>query len=266
MKKVFLLSAVAMFFLVSCQPEDIEPNQNGNEEPNQNEDVLLKELTTITNGSSSTAHFEYDGHKFISKTDDVKSFTYEYTGNLITKRTFQAFDHPDHKYEQYYQYNSNDDISQMIQLWYYGPNSPRGEKYVYTYNSNNTISYEKYEGSLDEQNTLAGQGTYYLDSENEVYKFEQKDINGNIILSVTHNFDQKKSPYKNITGYNKLFHLNGEENSNNLLSTEMVSANNTVSTFFEYEYNDDDYPVNLEYTITSDSEEQGEVITNYVYY
>lgn len=269
MRKLIYFGVFTSLLLASCQPEEFEPNQTDDDITTlSNEDVLLKELIMLTEDGPSTAYFEYEGKKIISKTyPDVKSFTYEYTGDLITKITFQSFDSPDHKYEQYYQYDGNNRVSQMTQLTYYGPNSPKGDKYVFTHNSDNTISYEKYTGTLTEQEDYIEQGTYYLNSDNEVYKYEQNNTDGEFILKVNYTFDMKKSPYKNIVGYSKLFYLNGAENSQNLLTTEMESANGTtVINYMEYEYNEDEYPISSEMTITSDSEPYGTNSYQYVYY
>src|SRR5690606_7736579 len=227
---------------ISCSDEN-----GDNQSPDDN--TLLVQMTETVGSDSSTSTFEYNGNKIVSQTDDVKSISYEYTGNLITKRTFQAFDSPDHKSEQIYQYSANNQLSQVVELFYYGPNAPQGFKYVFTNNGNNTISYNKYQGDLVNQDNYVGSGTYHFNADGEVQQIVQNDINAVAVATINFTYDTHHAPFSNVVGYDKLFYINDGKHRNIISITTEVD-DDALSTTHAYLYNADDYPSDLEITFT----------------
>lgn len=227
----FLLFSIITLLFVSCSDENTESNN-----------ILLKRMTETVDSNTSTSVFKYKGDKIVNQVDDVKSFTYEYAGNLIAKRTFQVLDTPNHKSEQMYQYDSNNRLSQMVELHYYGPGAPSGRKTIYTYHSDNTISYVEYKGTLETQNTQISTGTYYLDEIGEVSQLEKKDNEGEVIMTIDFIYDSNSNPFKNVIGYDKLFHLNKGKNHNVVSVTTSTDTDTSSNVSYSYEYDDNDYP------------------------
>ena len=238
MMKVFYLFGLTSLLLVSCSHDDdiLQSTTNSG--------ILLQKQIEIVGNQSSTSNFDYNGHKIISQTDSVKSFTYEYTNNLITKITFQAFDHPDHKREQILQYNTNNELVQMIELYHYGPNAPTGFKSVYAHNSDNTISYNQFKGDLNNQEIPNGSGIYFLNQEGEVAEQKQFSTNGILSFAVNFTYDAKNAPFSNVIGYDKLFYKN-EGKRRNITSIFMDNENDPIEVVNNYGYNNDNFPTNL---------------------
>lgn len=251
MKNAINLFGFISLLFVSCTNDSITPLPS-------DFNVLLHKKIEIVNGESSTSNFDYSGLKINNQTDPVKSFTYEYTGNLISKITFQAFDDVKHKKEQLLQYDSNNRLSQLMELYHYGPNAPIGYKNVYTHNNDNTISYNQFKGDLITQEIPNGSGKYFLNQDGEVDKLEQYNTNGDILISMNFFYDTKKAPMKNVTGYDKLFFLN-EGKIHNITSLTIKSEGSPeIQAVYTFEYNSDDYPESQTITHTS----EGDIIMN----
>ena len=260
MKNAIYLFGFISLLIVSCT------NDNDIITPlSSDSNVLLQQKIEIVNGESSTSNFDYLGFKINNQTDPVKSFTYEYVGDLISKITFQAFDDINHKKEQLLQYDNINRLSQVIELYHYGPNAPLGYKNVYTHNNDNTISFNQFKGDLIMQEIPNGSGKYFLNENGEVDKFEQYNTNGDLSISVNFFYDTKNAPMKNVKGFDKLFFVNEGKNHNITSLTINSEGSPEIQAVYTFEYNSDDFPENQ--TITHISE--NDIIINksiqYVY-
>lgn len=237
MKKLLYLFTAAGLLSACSESDDTTPTP-------ENTGLLLQQQIETVGEQSGTSAFGYNGYKITSQTDDVKSFTYEYTGNLITKITFQAFDHVDHKREQLLQYDAGGNLVQMVELYHYGPNAPSAYRSVYTHHANQTITYEQFKGDFSSQEIPNGSGTYFLNPQGDVTKITQYNTNGDLSLTLDMTHDTKKTPFGNVAGYDKLFYIN-DGKTHNITQIILVNQSETIEVTNTYEYNQEDYPVHL---------------------
>jgi hypothetical protein len=134
------------------------------------------------------------------------------------------------------------------------PNVTSGLKTIYTYNTNNTISYLEYVGTDSVQNSLSGSGIITL-LNGQLVKHEFS--NGTTIIT----YDDKNSPFKNIIGFDKLMPSDkfGLYQINNCKTIKFY--NNSINTYY-YEYNEQGYPISS-YIINSSGTSSN--ITQYYY-
>ncbi|WP_131387676.1 hypothetical protein [Flavobacterium suncheonense] len=207
MKKVFLLITTTLF-LMSCTDENDSQNI-----ANTQNSVLLQSTIETVGDDVSTRLYDYDGNKIVSETWEAASFTYEYTGDLITKITFQVADEPNPRYEQLFTYDGSNRLSQAVQLYYYNTTAV---KFVFTHNADNTVSFDRYSGDFSSQDTFERSGKYFFNNNNEVSKIEE--YVGESPIKIEYIYDTQNSPYKNVTGYDKLFFLNVGKKNNVVLT------------------------------------------------
>ncbi|MBE8725845.1 hypothetical protein [Flavobacterium hungaricum] len=227
MKKILCLFGALTLVLTSCSSDDSSSESSDN--------VLLKK-TIITNsdGEKTTINYKYDGNKIVSAIDDSgdSNMYYTYTGDLITKIEYK---YPDGTIDQIntYSYNAEGKLTTFLRV---DPEMDWGNKEVYTYNTDGTITAQAYSGDSKTQ-TLKG-------TVNTI-----KFINGEVseIVSAAswenhkYTYDDKNNPEKNILGMDKIAFVDGEANGVkfNILTDTSEGDLWTNSTFT---YNDKGYP------------------------
>ncbi|HSD15455.1 MAG TPA: hypothetical protein VLB74_12460 [Flavobacterium sp.] len=249
MKKLFLLITATLVF-TACS------NDSQNTENTPQDEVLLQRTVETVGEEVSTRIYQYNGHKIVSETWESGSFAYEYTGDLITKIIFQVVGEPTPRYEQIFSYDVNSKLSQVVQLYY--PNST-AIKWDFTHNADQTVSFDKYTGDFDTQNVFERSGKYFFNGNNEVSKIEEY-VN-DLTIKIEFAYDAHNAPFKNVTGYDKLFYLNTNKINNKVL-TKLYNPHQNELGELEYEiveipsafqYNEDNYPTDALITFPENS-------------
>jgi hypothetical protein len=216
MKKILcLFSALTLVLMSSCSSDDNTPDVAF-------ETLLPKKIveTSVENGQSGSTTYTltYDGNKLkeISLSDASRS-VYTYTGDVITKvelyysGVLQSTD--------VYAYE-NGKVSSRITTKAF--NATSQQKLTFVYNTNGTIN-------VNESEIINKQEIKY--DTTTLYTF----VNGNMISSeyingerdkITSTFDDKKSPFTNVTGVKLLLDL---DNNFDFASVNNTLTNTTVS-------------------------------------
>lgn len=231
MKKIIYLLSITFLLLQSCSSGDGSNSGSST--------ILCKKQVNGT----FVLDYIYNGNKMDRIMANGQLNTkYYYTGNLITKnegyidnklRWITTYTYENGKLSTRLFVDLNPDPD---------PSITSGLKTIYTYNSNDIISYEQYFGSATEQNTYDSTGIITLLNGQVV---QNEGPNG--ITLVT--YDNKNSPFKNVTGFDKLMpaFLYGAYQINNPITIEYY---NNSSTTFYYQYNEQGYPISW-YAINS---------------
>ena len=238
MKKFLCLFGVVAFVLTSCSSED--NIDSGNEE-----NLLLPKTEKYTYGShpedNSTVTYSYDGNKITSLTYDkgAGQILFTYTGDLITKTVYtENYESKIRSTTVTFIYENN----KLKSLFKEKDYSNLDEKWVYTYNSDGTITCTVTDVDLVAQTEKENWSTTFT-----------LDASGNIVKEVyrggaTYNYtwDKKNSPFKNILGYKSLLNADVFDQDINSIHN-IVSTNSTYSdsssevTTFENTYNESDF-------------------------
>lgn len=226
MKKILCLFGVLAMMLASCSSDD---------ESSASSDLVLlkKTITTDSDGEKITTIFKYDGNKIVSMTDGGEfNLYYTYEGDLITKIEFKL---PNGTVEQINTYKYTDGkLSTFIRV---DPLEDWGDKEVYTYNADGTVSAQSYSGDSESQTTKGEMNTI-------------KFVNGEVseITSPSsweehaYTYDTKNNPLKNVLGLDKIAFVDGEADgiNRNILTDTSEGDLWKNST---YTYNENGYPV-----------------------
>jgi hypothetical protein len=242
MKNLFINKTMLLFgilMLHSC-------SSNTETETKPVVSIFVKTIvkTHSPNDIETISHI-YDGNKIVSRKNDggfVSNYTY--TGNVITKieervnNNFQS--------SKEYTYVDGKVATKVWKRNYDGTNS-----YIYTYNSNGTVSYKRTQPSGVSTGILTIANGNIV--KNEVFN------NGTLLNTYTYGYDNKNNPFKNVLGFNLL--LETDE--------EMFSPNNMIqdgggSPTFNYilKYNDDGFPTEKK---RSDVDRSSDELTQFFY-
>jgi hypothetical protein len=208
MKKILFLFGALSLLLSSCSSNDDSSNE-------ESQLLLPKKIveTTVEDGESGSLTYTitYDGNKLkeISVSDASKS-VYTYTGDLITK--VEEFTSGVLIATDVYSYEGGKLISRITTQAF---NTTSKDKLTFVYNANGTVN-------ANESEIINGQEIKY--DSTTLYTF----LNGNLISSeeingekekISSTFDDKKSPFSNITGVKLLLDMD---------YFDFYSVNNTV--------------------------------------
>ena len=224
MKKIFLLLSFTTLMLQSCSSEDGSNNDSST--------ILCKKQVNGT----FVLDYIYNGNKMDRIMANGQLNTkYYYTGNLITKN--EGYIDNQLRWITTYTYENGKLASRLFVDLNPDPDPSitSGLKTIYTYISNDTISYENYSGTATEQDTLISMGEITL-LNGQVVQNEGPD---GITIAT---YDNKNSPFKNVTGFDKLNPSNNVViQGNNNVST-IQYPNNQIVTYY-YQYNEQGYPI-----------------------
>ena len=231
MKELIYILSVTILMLQSCSSGDSSSSGSSS--------ILCKKQVNGT----FVFDYIYNGNKMDRIIVNGQLNTkYYYTGDLITKnegyidnqlRWITTFTYDNGKLSTRLLVDLNPDAD---------PEITSGLKTTYTYNSNNTISYEEYDVKATVQSTSSSTGIITL-------------LNGQVVKSESTygttlvTYDNKNSPFKNVTGFDKLMpaFLYGVYQINNPITIEYYD--NSATTFY-YQYNEQGYPISW-YAINS---------------
>ena len=231
MKKILFLFSALTFALTSCSGDE---DSSGS--PASDLVLLKKTITTDSDGEKITTIYKYDGNKIVSMVDGGEfNLYYTYTGDLITKIEYK---YPNGEIEQIntYSYNADGKLSTFIRV---DPKENWGNKEVYTYNANGTVTAVSYSGDSKTQ-TLKG--------DTAVIKF----VNGEVSEIISeegsaghqYTYDSKNNPLKNVIGFDKIAFEDGEADGikHNMLTDKDIDEDDLWRNS-TYTYNTDGYPI-----------------------
>ena len=229
MRKILFILSVAFLFLSSCSSDS---------ETNTNSGVLIKKIVSISEGSSMETNFTYNGTKLNTITVDGIRIEHFYAGDNITK--IMRYNGVSLELETTYEYDNQGRVSSELTKFYLNDFL---NKVIYTYNDDQTITFQEYFGSSNPPTNLGDTGTINKTSSGEISQIET--YNQSIFSGrQTNTYDAKNSIFRNITGYDKLPGQYGKFH-NQLTTNSYNSANELESnSTFEYNYNASNFPTN----------------------
>lgn len=202
--------------------------------------MLVKEIQSRTvnyDGAESTYTdtYTYNGNKLVMRVAGYYYNTYiryTYTGDLITKVT-----EGDMMYawlEHQYEYDSNDRLIKETLVSQTA--SIENDLRVYSYNDDNSVIRQSYHNTVANPADLYETVKLYFDDANRFIKLETFDgTNWSLKNQITYN--NNNSPFRNITGYSKLYMLVANTN----LCETYKTYTNTSS--YQYTVNNLGYPI-----------------------
>lgn len=229
MKKFFTMAAIALFTMTSCSEDDATPTTN-----NDTNAILIKKI--VTNGAQGiyTDIYSYNGTKLSGITRSDGSYeTITYQGDLI--KTWQAHDADNTIIYDATFYYENGQLKESVSIF-----DNDGIVVTRTYSDNG-------DGSVTCLETYNGSGsrTSVFYPNKYSYTFGEFDGGGSYLFE----FDNKKSPYANISGYGKIIlelDSNPLQSEHNIVSEFALLPDGTINTQLRastYTYNNLDYPV-----------------------
>jgi len=246
MKKFSLYLGLALgIFFASCSNDDYAEELQQDTEAaklNPNGALVKKIITTSDSGTLvSNDDYVYSGSKLVRVNSSNGGYVaYTYSGNLITQRDFYyngAFNT-----REIFTYNANNKLTGYVRK-----NASNATIYqtVFTYNSDGTISVKGYRGAtIGTGSEIVSRKVFLVNG--KVNKIETySTTNGATTTDVnTYTFDNKKSPFGSIIGFDKLTYydlaLNGSANN----VTKIVKGSSEVDNA-QYTYNALNYPMTV---------------------
>lgn len=240
MKKLLSLFSAIALILSSCSSDS---NDESIPTP-----VLVTKIIEEYNSVTTIREFTYDGAKLVTETisGGLKKY-YTYNGNLIThivtKDNNEAITS-----EMFLEYYSNNKIKSKI-VRNYDASNPNiaGFKTLYNHSTDNVVSGVVYYGTITDQNNFSYNFKIYYNSNNQIFRHEDLNIDNEVIQQYSFNYDNKNSPYKNIIGYQGFIFGDSWSHigNNNTLEIRDMFANDFTdhSYLHSYDYNTLDYPL-----------------------
>ncbi|WP_240723445.1 hypothetical protein [Flavobacterium sp. GT3P67] len=205
--------------------------------------LLKKVVETSAQGTVGTTLFTYNGTEIVSIEGAQKRTDFTYTDGLITKsvtlnKTYQLIETIEYSYLE----------GKLVEAESLG-----NYRINYIYNSDKTVSYQKFTIGSGNQEVKEFHGTLYFENENLIKEERIFDNTASGVLSkysVSFDYDSKHNPLYNILGYKKLLEYNeGISSNNSLISTVItsVSKDNQITSsanFYKssFKYDLDNYP------------------------
>lgn len=250
---IFSLIALFSISLLSCSSSDDTTDQN---------QLVLQIVDVAFNGDTKTTVFNYNGNKITSIDNNDHEIDFTYNNDLIT-RVVEVNLVTSHQNTLDYTY----DNGQLIEI-------VSSDNYImnFIHNNDETISYEKKTVDSNGNQVLVYHGTLFFQNDN-LTKDERimDDTPVNVLekSSVTYNYDAKRNPFHNITGFNKLLNyfdvisFNNAVNGTKQTSVEYLGTDVAISGIVTYNkvylYDSSNYPIE----IVSDTPVFGNGIANY---
>jgi hypothetical protein len=228
MKKVLFLMALSGLLFTSCSSSDSSPTVES--------DVLMtKSIATYDSGAPITTTYTYNGKKIQkAMASDGYYEKFFYTGDLLTR--IEYYDDLDVMiYKETYVYNSS---NQLVNYAWIEITNDYGTRELYTHNSNGTISVTKLYGDATVQNNFSDSGTIYF-------------VNGDVSMidldsegMYMYSYDAKNSPFKNITGIDKVNFTDGDPTGVfHNIQTESHDGFPLATIAYAFTYNGQNFPL-----------------------
>lgn len=243
MKKMIGLLGMSFLMLASCSSDDDNSADSSSRSMNTINIIngkmifLKKSIFTDTDGSHKTLNFSYTNYNKLAKVVSSDGYvgTVSYSGNLITKFDLKLANNTVVQSKRYI-YDANHKLTSYTTTV---PTSNTGEKEVYVYNTNGTISITHYIGTATSQTQPAGTGSVTFQNG------EVKQIQTTYGPNRTYTFDTKLNPFKNVIGFDKIAIANDFTIGivHNIASEIKTQNGTTHTTAVQYNYNNNYYPV-----------------------
>lgn len=258
MKKVYLLLALISLFFTACSSD------SSSDETTISGGPLLKQITTVSENSNYVSTYYYNGNKLASIVSDTgTTFQFTYTGNLIT--SMDRFFGTDLVMRMEYIYDAN---GKLIKEKFFDYDNDYQEIHLYTYNSDNTVTQETYEGDAVTPAAFLGKIKIYLNSAGQFTRLDAFE-NDSWVTKTEATYTDYFSPLRNIIGFNKI--LTSSVDAKNMFAT-YTNLNNVdypilnESSVFDYTVNALNYPTQCIQTTTRNDGSIYENTINYTYY
>jgi len=234
MKKLILLFTAVSLALSSCS-SDADPLPSPTPVVDVNTILVKKRIYTETGSPSETYDYTYNGNKLSKITDAYGDSKITYTGDLITMvehfDNAQILEESDH-----FTYNS---LNKMTTYVYKDVISNIGNKELYVYNSDGTITANKYQGNATTQTTFTGSYKLFLQN-NEVVKCEEYNSTGSLFNTINYTYDGKNNPFKNIIGWANVSYTN--DRLGGIFQNVVTEVSNLDNFNNTYTYNSSNFP------------------------
>jgi|GEM_PF-7086075 len=234
MIKKLLFGITALLVLFSCSSDD-----NGNTETlNTNGTKLVRGMSVLNSGRTFTSRYVYDGNHLIKTIQDDVTNVFIYEGERIVK--IENFTNGNIlSSTTVFDYNAEGKLTKSSSTSL----SADPIYYLYTYNSDESVTVVKYFGGLLPEH-IKNTGRLYFEN-GELIKKVMSSV-GNPTITYHYIYDDKNNPRSNNPGYYEVFKYSdwGEAaigNQHNLLS--LSSDSNSYAYHYQYEYNSYGYPM-----------------------
>ncbi|MDG1037731.1 MAG: hypothetical protein P8O89_02175 [Polaribacter sp.] len=250
MKNLLLITAILLMGCSSNESSTYNDNDQGGVD-SPNDALLVSSILSTDSENSSYIYsdvYTYDGNKLESVTQSdnqstsISTYYFVYTNNKVIRidgYTSYNASEPTKTEEVNYSYDSQGRLASMVHT-----DSYETETGTFTYNANGSVTFEQSfkenNSSYSSENTISLQ----FDSKDNLIRYNSWD--GTRVLE----YDNYKSPFKNVVGLNFHILLSGE-----LTTSEIFSLNNnctsssftnskgeTFSDTFSYDYNEEGFP------------------------
>lgn len=247
MKKITLLFIMALGIFASCVPY---PEENPDPIPPASSMFLRKMITTNLDGTTFQEEYTYSGTKIVKAVDsdgETTLYTYNDLDQIIKTEVYTGTTTPTLKETNTYVYDISENLISFLKV---NAVSLTGTKWLYVHNANGTISYQKFSGDDVDQTNLMATGE--LSATKAVETTTDPVTSEEIINTITFTFDARNNPFKNVTGYDKIYYAEPESAlnyKNNVIS--VVSQVNDETAIVEFNndyvtYTDNGFPFKVD--------------------
>ncbi|WP_313804290.1 hypothetical protein [Flavobacterium sp.] len=241
MKRVSLILGIALVSVfASCSlDDDFEMTDTDASKMSVNA-LLVRSIATISerDGTMITDDYQYNGSKLLKiNSSDGREIVYTYAGDLIIRKDF--FQDNILNSKEIFEYNRQ---YQLIKYKRQNASGVTTYNAIYTNNTDGTVSVKGYSGGTTNQSSQILDRKVFT-SGIRVNKVENYTTqNGSPATQVfNYSYDTKNSPFKNITGFDKLAYYDITVNSN-YYNVQSVTRGTTEVESVQYTYNGENYP------------------------
>ena len=240
MKKIITLLSVFILLISSCSGDD--ETQTSSETPATNDGVFLKRKVEKNENDEilNTYDYTYNGNKLTKIVQKGGSYIeYIYNNDLISEIKFYYPDNSLFHTESFF-YNS---FNQLTDYIFKSVISDSGYKRIYTYSTNGTVIVHSFHGDLISQTQPANEYEKMYVQNSALVKHEFYNVSNNILTRTsTFAYDDKKNPFKNVLGFDKIHLIGSDPTEWNINNLTHENNDGEVSTF-QYIYNGFNYPI-----------------------
>ena len=224
--------------------------------------VLVRKIVNSYPGTGiadQTAVYTYEGNKIKKEvyTDSdgfVETTLYEYTGNLITK--IESTDVDGLVFRETFTYDANKLVAYVaIDYW-----EETGVKETYEHNTDGSITVSRFIGDLTSQLEADGTSTIQFTGG------EVSSINFSTGTVKNYLYDNKKNPFKNVLGFDKIAFVDGESRGGISRNITQESTGGPLPTFtLTHTYNTTGNAIDYPATTSISSGVETDVVLTYTY-